>query len=146
MSNLSMVKKNNNLYNPFYNNWDNLFSLFTKNVIPYNSDLLESDMFEDDNQYIIKVPLPGFSKNQVEVTFDNSTHKIKIFAKNTNEDTTNDNYYSKKYLEESRTFILSKEVIEDTFNASIENGLLTITVNKKDPGQNSDRVLKIPIN
>lgn len=114
---------------PFYRDYD---------------DLKNSDIFEDLNQYIVKIPIPGFSKDQVEVNFNSRLNRIEVSAKNIKEDVKGDVSYCKKYAETKRMVVLNKNISPETFTANIENGLLTIKVDKKE-NQVQNSMIAIPV-
>lgn len=109
---------------------DDFFDDFTYNF-PENQ--MKCDIYEKDNDYHVKVDIPGFSRENVKVETDNGY--LKIEASNSHEEKEEDK--DKKYLRRERitgkyqrTFYLG-EIDEDRIEAQFKDGVLNILVPKK---------------
>lgn len=83
---------------------------------------------EQDNIFVQKIPLPGVSKEQIGIKIKDNTFTITL--KESTE------YYDKNY---SLTYYLPKYGKFKELKATMENGLLTITV----PKENNDIEIKV---
>jgi len=99
----------------------------------FTSTTMKSDLEENDNEYVLKVDIPGANKEDISVSFDEDMLTIKHETK---KEEKNDN---KKYVfkerfsqSESRSFYLENANPED-IKAKYENGVLTINVSKVTP-------------
>ena len=118
----------NNLENR-KNNYLNLFDGFDDLF----NGMLEKDMktniVENDDNYIITSEIPGVLKEQVNINVEDSTLTIKVNKQDVKEE--KKNYIVKERVEKevSRSFYLDN-MNEDEIEAKMDNGILTIKVNK----------------
>jgi len=111
------------------NNYLNLFDGFDDLF----NGMLEKDMktniVENDDNYIITSEIPGVLKEQVSINVEDSTLTIKVNKQDVKED--KKNYIVKERVEKevSRSFYLDN-MNEDEIEAKMDNGILTIKVNK----------------
>ena len=111
------------------NNYLNLFDGFDDLF----NGMLEKDMktniVENDDNYIITSEIPGVLKEQVNINVEDSTLTIKVNKQDVKED--KKNYIVKERVEKevSRSFYLDN-MNEDEIEAKMDNGILTIKVNK----------------
>lgn len=84
------------------------------------------DVFEVDGNYVCQAELPGVSKEDIEVTFEDGLLSIVANKKKVaNPD---------KYLIHERNFMKFKReinfgnLVENTLTAKLENGILTVTI------------------
>jgi len=100
------------------------------------------DVIENDNEYIIEVQLPGIKKEDVEIKIDNEELSIKAERKK-NEDV---KYKCKKSYDGKQKlyFELLKDIDVENINASIVDGILTITLGKiTDPEKLGKKTIEI---
>lgn len=119
-------KKNNN---GFFG--DSFFDLFKDNDFDNKfSHLMRTDIKETDNEYIFQIEVPGFLKENIKMNLENGYLNVEASTiKNTNEEG--------KYLRKerhfgtiSRSFYIGEDVSEEDVNASLNNGILSISINK----------------
>ena len=90
-----------------------------------------ADIREDDNKYVVELDLPGLSKNDVEVTFDNNT--LTVSGERKLED---DKKEGKVHRRERfwgkfvRSLTLPTNVDRNKIDATFRDGVLTITLPK----------------
>ncbi len=89
------------------------------------------DVFETQNEYVIKADMPGVDKQDVDITLDNDVLAIngKI---NQNGNETNLKYSEYSLYNFCRNFNVGKDINGDAIKASMENGVLTLTLPKKE--------------
>ena len=99
----------------------------------FTSTTMKSDLAESDNEYVLKVDIPGANKEDISVSFDEDMltikHEIKKEEKNDNKKYVFKERFSQS---ESRSFYLENANPED-IKAKYENGVLTINVSKVTP-------------
>lgn len=89
---------------------------------------------EDDKNYTIELALPGFSKDEIKISFEEEVLTVTA-GHQPQEDikepkyTWNEFGYKNKF---ERSFQLPETVDADGISASFENGILTITLPKKE--------------
>jgi HSP20 family protein len=91
------------------------------------------DIFENDNEVVIKAELPGMNAKDIEVKLENSVLMLKgerHFEKETKEE----NYHrvEREYGTFSRSFSLPVPVDADKVNAEYKDGVLKIVLPKKE--------------
>ena len=89
---------------------------------------------EDDKNYAIELALPGFTKDEISISFEDEVltitagHQPKEEVKGPKY-TWNEFGYKSKY---ERSFQLPETVNADNISASFENGILLVTLPKKE--------------
>lgn len=104
-----------------------------------------TNVSENDKSYQIEVALPGFSKEEISISFEEDVlrvsagHETKENAEDTKY-TWNEFGFKVKY---ERTFQLPETVDHDGISASHENGILRITLPKKEVVTQATRQIAI---
>ena len=90
------------------------------------------DIYEDENNIVVKADLPGMDQKDIEVKVENNTLIIKGEKKFEDEEK-KDNYHriERFYGTFQRAFTLPDTVDVDKIKASYKNGVLEITIPKK---------------
>jgi len=108
-----------------------LFDNFLDDMEPRSFNKMMCDVYEEDNDYIIEVDVPGFEKENIKIECDKGN--LKIIAENTSEGIESTKKYihreRKNYARYERAFYLGN-VKEDAIKAEFKNGALKITVPK----------------
>ena len=91
------------------------------------------DIFENDNDIVVKVEVPGMNAKDIDVRIENNVLMLKgerKFEKETKEE----NYHrvEREYGSFSRAFTLPTAVKEDKVMAEYKDGILKITLPKKE--------------
>jgi HSP20 family protein len=94
------------------------------------------DIFENDNDVVVKVELPGMDPKNIDVRLENNVLMLKgerRFEKDPKE-TKEENYHrvEREYGTFSRAFALPTPVKEDKVNAEYKDGVLKIVLPKKE--------------
>jgi HSP20 family protein len=82
-----------------------------------------------DGEVVVRATLPGFKKEEIDLSLDNNT--LKITAQHNEEsETGNENYYRREraWKSASRTIALPGQAKEDGVNAELKDGVLTVRV------------------
>jgi len=94
------------------------------------------DVREDGDHIYVEAELPGFKKEEVDITLENQT--LTISAERREERGNDGNKKGEHLLRERRytrflrSFTLPPTVDEQTVNAKLNDGVLTITLNKRE--------------
>lgn len=110
---------------------DDFFDSFL--TVPEESNL-KCDIYEKDNNYHIEIDVPGFSKEDITIECDKGYLTVTVL-RNTVENDENDN---KNYIRRERVYSKYKrefylgDVDTDKIDAEFKDGVLTITVPKKE--------------
>jgi HSP20 family protein len=91
------------------------------------------DVREDGEQLVIEAELPGFKKEEVEITSENQTLTISANrAAAQPKDPTGYLLNERQYTRFLRSFTLPPSVDIQKVDAKLENGILTVTLNKRE--------------
>ncbi len=89
------------------------------------------DMYQTDNDVVIKAALPGVKPEDVDITISGNTLSIKGETKTEEEIKREDYLYQeRRYGSFSRTIALPASLQTDKAEATFENGVLTLTIPK----------------
>jgi len=101
---------------------------------------------EDENSYEISLALPGYKKEDVNIELKDGYVTISSEFEKTNEEN-NDKFVRKEFVKSSfeRNFPLPEDVNEENIVASMEDGVLSITLNKIKEIEDTTKVKKIDI-
>ena len=94
------------------------------------------DIREDQDHFYVEAELPGFKKEDVDITLENQ--QLTISAERKMETRQGDQnkgellLHERRYSRFLRSFTLPPTVDEQTVNAKLDNGVLTITLNKRE--------------
>lgn len=90
-----------------------------------------SEITEEENQYLLKVDLPGVKKEDVKVEVSGDTMTIKAERKTEKEEKSKKRFLSEiSYGSYVRSFSLPQSIDEKKVDAKFENGVLQIAIPK----------------
>ena len=108
---------------------------------------MKTDIRETKDKYIIDIDLPGFSKENINLSLNKGY--LEISAKVDKEDNSGeDEKYVRKerfYGECSRSFYVGEDITEEDIQAEFKNGILKIEVPKLDENNESQETKQIEI-
>lgn len=91
------------------------------------------DVREDSDHIYVEAELPGFKKDEVDITLENQTLTIAAERRDQKEEKKGDHLLrERRYNRFLRSFTLPPTVDEQTVNAKLSDGVLTITLNKRE--------------
>ena len=101
---------------------------WTGQMLPYNVDVRE-----DEGHYYVEAEMPGLSKDDIQITVENGLLTI-AGEKKASSDETKGNLHiqERRYGKFSRQFTLPSAVDEEKVNATLKDGILTITLDKRE--------------
>lgn len=113
--------------------FDDIFQLEPR----YTKEKMECDIYEEDGNYVVEATIAGFNKEDVKVEAEDGSIIITASKEENEEDS------SKKYLRRERhlksktqrAFYLG-DIDEENIKASFNNGILKVTVPKKETESN----------
>lgn len=137
------VRRNHNaaIYNPFKELEDLERSFFGRNAI---ADF-KTDITEHEKDYVLEAELPGFKKEDINIDIDNNYLTISAERKVENEkkdDKGNLIRCERSYGSFSRSFDITG-IQQENITAEYENGVLTLTMPKKEEAIPKTRRLEI---
>lgn len=108
--------------------FDDLFD-----ILPVRKDnRMKCDIYEKDNKYFIEMEVPGFNKEDIDISLKEGYLTVKAEKKMSNEEKDENKKYLRKernYIKTERSFNLGN-IDEDNIDASFENGVLKIEIPK----------------
>ena len=102
------------------------------------------DIYETDNEIVVKAELPEVKKEQVQVTFENNVLTIRGERK-FEEETKKENYHriERNYGEFVRGFTLPTFIDPNKINAEFKDGLLRVTLIKREEAKPKQVEVKV---
>jgi len=102
------------------------------------------DIAEQENEYVVKVELPGVAKEDVKISVESNTLTIKGEKKQEKEEK-NKNFHrvERSYGSFQRSFTLPATVKNDKIDALFNNGILTITMPKSEEAKPKQIEVKV---
>ncbi len=97
--------------------------------------MMKTDIKETDKAYELEIDLPGFKKENVHAELKDGYLTVNASTENSSEDKSEDGSYLRKERFTgscSRSFYVGDEISEDDIHAKFEDGILKITVPKKE--------------
>jgi HSP20 family protein len=102
------------------------------------------DIAEHDDEYLVKVELPGVNKDEVKLTLENNILTIRGEKKQEKE-TKKENYHrvERNYGAFQRSFTLPVAVKSDKIDASYKDGILTVSLPKAEEAKPKQIEVKV---
>ncbi|MBI5476032.1 MAG: Hsp20/alpha crystallin family protein [Ignavibacteriales bacterium] len=126
---------------------DKIFEQFRSDV--QNEDVSKTlmpvvDIVERENEFSIKVEIPGVDKKDVKITIQNDVLTIRG-EKKQEEEKKGENYYrtERSYGTFQRSFTLPSSVANEKIDASYDNGILTLTIPKLEEAKPKEIEVKL---
>jgi HSP20 family protein len=110
-----------------------LHGYYTESEVPAALAPYAVDVREDDDHFYVDAELPGFNKDEIDVTLENGI--LTIRAERKEEDASKKGqplHLERRWTRFERTFTLPTAVKEDSVHAALTSGVLTITLDKRD--------------
>ena len=125
---------------------DNLIDDFMFPTVKDNDfGKMKCDIYEKDGVFYLEMDIPGFDKNDVDIQIDDNDY-LTITAEKTsvNDDIDNKNYIRKErvYGKYQRSFYIG-EIDKNAIEASFENGILKISMPKKEDEKLTSKKIEI---
>lgn len=130
--------RNNTVYTPIRSLFDDFFRFpqFEDSFFPATQSFktLSADVWEEGNNVFVKMAIPGIKEDQLKIVVENENVTISGTNKEVDESKESDKKYYYKSFESSfeQTFRLPCSVDVDKSQATVENGVVTITLPKSE--------------
>ncbi len=141
---MNPAKRNGNRFPVFSPMFDDffgreLFNWGNNNYSSTSTTMPSVNIRETADNYEVEVAAPGMEKKDFKITLDGNLLTISSSKQQSNEET-NDRYTRREFSYQAfqRSFELPKDVVdEDNINARYENGLLYLSIPKKEEAKKS---------
>ena len=123
------------VFDMFDRNWGHQFHDMDHALYGRHSDrLMKTDIQEKDNEYVVSVDLPGFKKDELKVELNNGYLTISAEkSMNKDEEDSGKLIRQERYSGSmQRSFYVGGSLTEEDIHCAYENGVLRLTLPKKD--------------
>ncbi len=139
---------------PRKNSFDLFDELFDEDFFPRHEvfnkkerNLMKTDIKEKKDKYVLDMDLPGFDKENINLSLNNGYLNIHAKVDKENKDEEEKFVHQERFHGEcSRSFYIGDDVTEDEIKADFKNGILKVEIPKKQIETKSNEVKQIPIN
>ena len=110
-------------------------------------NLMKTDIREKDDKYIIDIDLPGFEKENINLSLENGYLNIHAKVEKNEHNKEKEKFIHKErfYGECSRSFYVGDEIKEKDINAEFKNGILKVEIPKKEKNKEDKTIKQIEI-
>jgi HSP20 family protein len=143
---MTLVNFNNRTRNtaPYFNNvFDSLFSEALNKNLTINK-VPGVNILETETDYKIELAAPGLTKEDFQINLKKDT--LSVWAEKKTAETEEKKDYTRKefdYFSFARSFVLPESVDGDKITAEYTNGILNITIGKKDESKSAAKEIKV---
>ena len=125
---------------------DDVFDDFMFPTVKDDFGKMKCDIYEKDGAYHLEMDVPGFDKKDVQIEVDDNDYLTITAEKNTedSEEDADKNYIRKErnYGKYQRAFYVGG-IDKDNIQANFENGILKISMPKKEEEKSSKKTIEI---
>lgn len=143
MANLYPTKKDRDGFFDFlpswFDEWGHNF-LSNSGVQPFAADVEDKEY-----EYVIKVDLPGFSRDNIHLDFDQGVLTVQASRKQESHEKDEDGSFLRKERSSGsyvRRFMLNR-VDDEKINATFKDGVLAVTLPKREDAKKSGKLISI---
>lgn len=111
------------------------------------NSLMKTDIRELSDKYIVDVDLPGYEKENINLSLDNGYLNIQAKYSKNNEEKEEEKYIRRErfYGECSRSFYVGDKIKEEDIDAEFKNGILKIEIPKNEQEEDVPEIKQIEI-
>lgn len=112
--------------------FDNIFDGFFPTTSRRTSEMLKTDILEDNEHYTLKMEVPGIKKENIKMSYEDGYLTVSCAKNEENDEKSHHKYVRKEryFGSYSRSFYIG-EMKEDQIDASLNDGVLTIRLPKE---------------
>lgn len=98
------------------------------------STIMKTDIKEKKDKYLIEVDLPGYEKENINLSLKDGYLEVSAKVENEENKEENEKFVHKErfYGHCSRSFYVGDQITEEDIHAEFKNGILKISIPKKD--------------
>ena len=100
-----------------------------------SANLMRTDVKETDNSYELDMDMPGFEKEDIRAELKNGYLTVSASSHKNNDEKDNDGKYIRRERYSgscSRSFYVGEDVKQEDIKAKFENGILKVSIPKKE--------------
>ncbi|MFW6233181.1 MAG: Hsp20/alpha crystallin family protein [Nanoarchaeota archaeon] len=138
------LKRMQKSLNRFFSDFDDEGVINLRNELSGDYRKAMSDFKETENEFIINVELPGMKKEDIKLNINNDLIEIKARNKKEKEkNKNNEKFYSKSFSGFYQAINLPENADSENIKAKYENGVLKLTIPKKEKSKKDKKYIKI---
>lgn len=138
--NRSLISRDFDEFGDFYNMIDDFFNSNWMSKRNFMRDTFKVDVQEEADKYLVEAEMPGIDKKNINIEIDEGNLRVSaVTEENINEEKKNYIHRERRRSSMSRSIYLKDAKSED-IKASLENGVLKITVPKESRSNNSIKI------
>lgn len=132
---------------PRRNDFDIFDSFFDDGFRKKERNLMRADIRETKDKFIVDVDLPGFEKDNINLSLENGYLNISAKVEKNNEKKEDEKYlHRERFIGEcSRSFYVGDDIKEEDISAEFKNGTLKVEIPKKEEIEKSKEQKRIEI-
>ena len=133
---------------PRRNNFDLFDNFFNDDFFAKKeTSLMKTDIIEKKDKYILKMDLPGFSKEDINLSLKNGYLEVSAKVEKEEKNDEEEKYLHRErfYGECERSFYVGDDVNKENIEAEFKDGILFIEVPKKEEYENPNESRQIEI-
>lgn len=146
MSTRALTKSNlsSSLFDDFFRPWNEWFD--DSRLVSRVTTLPAVNITESQNHYNVSLAAPGLQKSDFKIDLDGNMLTISTEKEESSEEK-NERFNRKEYSYTSfaRSFTLPEDVMQDAIDATYENGILNIKLNRKERLKNAAATKRIEV-
>ncbi|MCT6821484.1 MAG: Hsp20/alpha crystallin family protein [Lactobacillus apis] len=133
-----MMNRRNDLFDAM-NDWFDLPRKFFDDTNV--AKLMQSDVIENDKEYVIKIDMPGMDKSNINLSYNNGILSVSGSRKSFKDMSKDNSLIHRERIDGhiSRSFRLPN-VVASEISAKYDNGVLTITLPKQSSDQSDNSI------
>lgn len=131
-----------------FNDWFSFPDIDKKFYGKSTDQVMKTDIKEKDNEYEVDIELPGFKKEDVKAELKDGYLTISAAKNVNNDEKKEDGKYIRKERfsgNVSRSFYVGEDMTQEDIHAKFEDGILKLTVPKKEAKKVEDKKSYITI-
>jgi HSP20 family protein len=127
-------------FEDFYNMLDDFFSDSWSSRRSFDRDTFKINVQQNDTEYLIEAELPGVNKEEIDVDLNDGRLNISVKREEKiNEEKKNYIHRESRFVSMSRSVYLA-DADAKGIKAKLDNGVLNITVQRKEKGARAERI------
>lgn len=120
--------------------FDSALDIFDSSL--FNNNIMRSDIYESDGNYVIEIDLPGFKKEEINIDLEDKYLVVSVSKKEEKEEKTRYIRKERYYGEYKRSFYVGS-VKEDSIKANYNDGILVLSYPKVQAEKNTRKQISI---
>ena len=123
----------------FFNNWFNDFApAAPKHAAKPDMNLMKTDVKETEDGFVVEIDLPGYKKEDVNAGLQDGYLTVTATRSGNNDEKDEEGKYIRRERYQgtcSRSYYVGEDITEDDIKAKFENGILSMSIPKKEQKQ-----------